>query len=39
METHLDKKCLLWGDTWSRKLILFHCVNQATVDIKKDAQK
>ena len=25
--------CLLWGDTWPRKLILFHCDNQTTVDI------
>lgn len=25
--------CLLWGGTWPRKRILFHCDNQATVDI------
>lgn len=25
--------CLLWGDKWKRKRILFHCDNRATVDI------
>ena len=25
--------CLLWGDQWSGKKLLFHCNNQAVVDI------
>ena len=25
--------CVLWGHTWSQKRILFHCDNQATVEI------